>query len=499
MAKIKCSGCGTIIEVDVTKEIIVCPDCGKKFRNKHYDPTAGQAPQEAPVAPQTTATEEKPVEAPAVKKLALVCPACKTKITFTSENPTIECPNCGKKYKNKSYIAPAAEEKPAEAPVPVKEEVKPVEPPKEEVKPVETPAPVEPVKAEEQVAPVVPAAPVVEEKPVEQPKEEEKPIDDDFSLDGAFDSSPNFSSNAAAVEAKPVEAPAPAEEEKPVEPPKEEVKPVEAPAPVKEEVVPEIPAAPAAPVAPVEPIAQTAPFEEPKAPETDAINEDVPADDLGDLKEAVEAEAQAETTEEKPAKSKKEKAKKENKTDGAPKGKSEKKKGIVKLVSGIILMIISLAALGLTIYSAVEDKDIYVALLKDTFDTMMAGFSIENLFEFFTGIYYTVEFLLVAKIALFFFILFTMYISVGTKQIKGAKKSKIKSARLCGYAFALEFALLFLIVSGLQLYYPINAIIGGAELLATLKSMAFNQLPQILIDVILVGYFSYKIDYTTKK
>ena len=111
------------------------------------------------------------------------CPKCKTPIEATPDLAVVECPTCGKKYKNPKYVAPAAPAEPAEeaaqqntqefeskpevTPAPA-----PAPAPQPEPQPAPTPAPA-PAPAYQVPAPVAyqeqPAAPA-EPAPVKESK-----------------------------------------------------------------------------------------------------------------------------------------------------------------------------------------------------------------------------------------------------------------------------------------------------------------------------------------
>jgi len=477
--KIKCSGCATLIDIDPSLKILVCPQCGKKFKNPHYEEPAPAAPvetkveepkpvekpvepikEETPVAEQPKVEEPKPVDAPKpAQKLAITCPACKSKVECTSEDPMIVCPTCGKSYKNILYRGPKVEapkpvEKPAE---PVKEETPIVEQPK-----VEDPKPVE--------APVPP----VEEKPADV----SAPIDDDFNLDDAFGSSTKFSDEAKSVSFTKDDS-------------------ASAIAASRE-------ATPIAPVVKEEPKEETKTeefkMEEPKAnadEDLSSLKDELQLDDSDENSTPAEDVAAEEPKAEKP--------KKEKKIKDKVVSLVSKKAANVKLASGSILMILSLVVLGIYVYNAYLEKETFLMLLKDPFDAMIAAPGIESVYSFFYGVYITLTLLLEAKYAWLFFIISTSVISCGDLLMKSVKKdvdvsNKIKGAKRAGLGIALFFALLYFLVDATQLIPAVYAIIKGSiEVLDAIKTVGHGIATTLFFDIIVIGFLSYRIDYTNKK
>lgn len=453
MSKIKCTGCGKIIEIDVTKPVIVCSDCGKKFKNNKYDPNAA-ANNEQNAGASTESNNSESVDYGEKRRFSIACPACRNKIIFTAADPVIRCPECKKKYKNKIHQDPVLEDKEQEPSETQVEEQKPVETPILEQQPV-----VAPVDASEPEKPIEEEAQVAEEKPTEEtPVEESKDevIDDDFSLDDAFGSSSKFDSSDK-------------EQQEEKEEDKEEA---------KEEPVAETP------VEEQQKVAEETPVE----PKEEVAEEKSESDDLDDLKDAIDSETESETTEESD----------ENDEQDEPEIKVSKGP-LIRIISGAILMILSLVTVGLSFYYAIDAKETFLALLKDQFFAMKDSFSADTFFTFISGVCTSANMMLVGKVAWILFACFALHLALGVKIKKGTTPQDVKRTKLVGYGFALAFSVLYLLVSVLQIYNLINPIVEGEEIKEAFKLFAINNLPYILLDAVSVGYFSYKIDFILNK
>ncbi len=136
MSKFLCSNCKTPVEVTPDVKVVVCPGCGKKYRNPKYaepTPQAELAPAQAPTPTPAPAPAPKP-QVP-----SLACRGCGHPIELTPDLAVLTCPECGKKYKNPNYAAPTqapAPYAPAPTPTPATEST-----PAYESAPAYTPAP----------------------------------------------------------------------------------------------------------------------------------------------------------------------------------------------------------------------------------------------------------------------------------------------------------------------------------------------------------------------